>query len=211
MLAIHNKSNIIVMAAVHLGLLGPAAYVPASDPILAQRANEIANAAKESGRLEAAYLGAAAVARAFFINVPYHLATGTYNAVNLFSDEPVLEHYRDALINLAFAAISVIYIAAGIIYSAAFEGFRIAIAQPPAEEADPEDLHVDEEEEVHHNEIPDVLQELANLEERARELAGQVGGENQLALQLVHQGPVKRKELLQMYVNFIQGFQHAIC
>ena len=199
--------------AVHLGLLGPAAYVPASDPILAQRANEITNAAKESGRLEAAYLGVAAVARAFFINVPYHLAIGTYNAVNLFSDDPVLEHFRDALINLAFAAISVIYIAAGIIYSAAFEGFRIAMQQAQVVVEDP-DLHVEEEVVVDHDVVPpqreEVLQNLADLEMRARQLADQVGGEDQLALQLVHQGPVKQEDLFQTYAEFINQLQATI-
>ena len=58
------------MAAVHLGLLAPAAYVPTSDPILAQRANEIADAAAEGERLEAACLGIAAIARAFLSMFP---------------------------------------------------------------------------------------------------------------------------------------------
>lgn len=119
----------------------PATYVPDSDPLLMQRANQIADAAQADEILEATCLAVKAIAYAFFVNIPYHLAVGTFNAVNFQSEEPVLEHYQAALMNLAFSVLSVVYVVVGIFYPAAYECFRVAVNQAsetkPTSDPDP--------------------------------------------------------------------------
>lgn len=182
------------MAIGEFGLFAPSAWVPASDPLLVQKVNEIANAAQENGRLEAVYLGVIVVARAVFINIPYHVVMGTFNAIQIFSDEPVLEHLVDLFNNLIFTALAITYIAAGILYLPAFEAFRIRQVEAVVEEEK-------KPSKIDHSPSVEALNEvLSQLEAQVKERSEEDQEEEASPLvELIHTLPLEQQELLRAH------------
>jgi len=180
-------------------------FIPSA---MAERANEIARSARYDGRLQATKLAVGAVARAFFINLPYHISMGTLHALLLFSDEPILEHYWDALLNVAFIALTVIYTAAGLIYPHAFQSFNSA--EEPVEELPQPALEIElddyEFRTVVRKSVDQELEQLRAVAERN----GRGGERDEFALRLASQPPVSGKELLRTFALSIGVLQQAI-
>lgn len=127
------------ISGVDFRFLAPGAYVLKSDPVLIERSNEVVDAAKVDGRAEAVFVAVCACARAFFLNIPVLVAKMVYSAIWLQAKEEALEHLYEAITNIVFIALSVITIAIGIIYPAAFQTFQVLLPEElPNEEPIPE-------------------------------------------------------------------------